>query len=88
MDSNGTHFAFLTPLDGNSGTLQVGTAELNPASLGLAPTVTDASSSPAYITTSGNAPGFACRPTPTTGLVPSGGVQAGVLLDGIADPAT
>jgi hypothetical protein len=88
MDSNGTHFAFLTPLDGNSGTLQVGTAELKPTSLGLAPTITDASSTPAYITTSGNAPVFACRPTPTTGLVPSGGVQAGVLLDGIADPAT
>jgi hypothetical protein len=87
MDSNGTHFAFLTPLDGNSGTLQVGTAELSPASLGLAATITDASSTPAYITTTGNAPVFACRPTPTTGLVPSGGAQAGVLLDGIADPS-
>lgn len=86
MDSNGTHFAFLTPLDGN-GTLQVGTAELSPASLGLAPTITDASSAPAYITTTGNAPVFACRPTPTTGLVPGGGAQAGVLLDGIADPS-
>ena len=87
MASNGTHFAFLTPLAGDSGTLQVGTAELNPVSLGLAPTITDASSIPAYITTNGNAPVFACRPIPATGLVPNGGAQAGVLLDGIADPS-
>jgi hypothetical protein len=88
MDSNATQFAFLTPLDGNSGMLQVGTAELNPASLGLAPAITGASATPAYTTISGSSFTFACHPAPIAGLVASGGAQAGVLLNGIADPAT
>ncbi|MCX6927166.1 MAG: IPT/TIG domain-containing protein [Verrucomicrobia bacterium] len=87
MDSNGTHYAFLTPLEGNSGTLQVGTAELNPLTLGLAPTITGASATPAYITTNGASPVFAFHSAPTEGVVASGGAQAGILLNGIADPS-
>jgi hypothetical protein len=54
MDDSATHFAFLTPTgtgDGNH--LQIGIAELNPGSTGLAPTLANASSSPAYISTNG-----------------------------------
>jgi hypothetical protein len=87
MDTNGTHFAFLTPLAGNSSTLQVGTAELSPASLSLAPTITGASATPAYTTTNGSSFTFACHPAPTNSLVSGGGVQAGILLTGIAEPA-
>ena len=89
MDSNATHFAYLTPAGANDGGhLQIGTAELNPASLGLATTITGASASPPYITTNGPSPVFAFHPAPTDGLVSGGGAQSGILLNGIADPAT
>jgi hypothetical protein len=87
MDSNGTHFAFLTPLTGNSGTLQVATGELNPTNFGLAPTITAPSATPEFTTTNGSSFTFACRPAPTNTLVSGGGVQAGILLNGIADPS-
>ncbi len=87
MDSNGTHFAFLTPLTGDSGTLQVATGELNPTNFGLAPTITAPSATPAFTTTNGSSFTFACRPSPTNSLVSGGGVQAGILLNGIADPS-
>ena len=89
MDANGTRFTYLTPAGANDGArLQIGTAELNPASLGLAPTISGASATPPYITTNGPSPIFALQPTPTNGLVANGGAQAGILLDGIADPST
>jgi hypothetical protein len=87
MDSNGTHFAFLTPLTGDSGTLQVATGELNPTNFGLAPTITAPSATPAFTTTNGSSFTFACRPSPTNSLVSGGGVQAGILLNGTADPS-
>ena len=62
MDSNGTHFAFLTPLTGDSGTLQVATGELNPTNFGLAPTIAAPSATPAFTTTNGSSFTFACRP--------------------------
>ena len=87
MDAKGTRFAFLTPLAGDSSTMQVGTAELDPPNLGLAPTITGASATPAYIPTNGPSPIFACQPSPTNALVSGGGAQAGILVNGIADPA-
>jgi hypothetical protein len=89
MDTNATHFAYLTPAGANDGgRLQLGSAELNPASLGLSPTITSPSANPAYITTNGPSPVFAFHPAPTNGLLSGGGAQAGILLNGIADPAT
>ena len=88
MDGSGTRFAFLTPINGDSSHLQVATAEINPVSLGLAPSITNASVAPAYIRTNGPSPVFAFRPVPAGGLVPGGGAQAGVLYHGISDPAT
>ncbi len=89
MASNGTGFAYLTPAGQNDGGhLQVGTAELNPAGLGLAPAITAASVTPPYIATNGPSPIFALQPTPTNGLLAGGGAQAGILLNGIADQAT
>ena len=85
MDSNATRFAFLTV--GVGSLTQVATAELNPASNGLAPAIIGASVSPAYITTNGSSPLFAFSPMPTNGLVPNGGAQAGILLNGVADPS-
>ena len=89
MNGNATRFAYLTPAGANNGEhLQIGSAELNPLDLGLAPTITGASTSPPYITTNGPSPLFAFHPAPTNGLVADGGTQAGILLGGIADPAT
>jgi hypothetical protein len=85
MDSNGTHIVFLTV--GIGSLTQVATAELNPAGNGLAPAILGASVSPAYITTNGSSPLFAFSPMPTNGLVLNGGAQAGILLNGVADPS-
>lgn len=78
----------------NCGTLVVNQSILagnsladNSASLGLAPAITGAWATPAYTTVSGSSFTFACHPTPIAGLVPSGGAQAGILLNGFADPA-
>ena len=87
MDTNGTHFAFLASIGRDSSTLQVATAELNPASLGLAPAITGASATPAYTTIAGSSFTFVCQPAPTNGLVAGGGAQAGILLNGTADPS-
>jgi hypothetical protein len=86
MDASGTRFSFFTPV--GSDHLQIATAELNPGSLGVAPTITDPSANPPYFTINGHSPMFTFSPTPTNGLVPGGGAQAGILLNGIADPAT
>jgi len=84
MDAAGTRFAYLTTAGGSY--YQVAVAELNPASLGLAPALVSASATPAYVTTNGPSPVFAVRLTPTNSLV-SSGVQEGILLNGLADPA-
>jgi hypothetical protein len=86
MDGSGTRFSFFTPV--GSDHLQIGTAELNPGSLGLAPTITGAAATPPYFITNGHSPVFAFSPAPTNGLVAGGGAQASILLNGIADPAS
>ena len=70
MNGDATRFAYLTPAGSNNGErLQIGGAELNPLNLGLAPTITGASTSPAYITTNGTSPNasiaaWGCRELP------------------------
>jgi hypothetical protein len=88
MDASATRFAYVTSAGSADNTLQVATAELNPTNPGLAPALSNPAASPPFIVIQGPSPVFSVGVTPTNGLVAGGGVQAGILLAGRADPAT
>lgn len=84
LDGSGKRVAFLTVVGGNQ--FQVGTAEIDPASPGLAPVLSNASFTPAYIVKGGPSALFTAGVNSTNGLLQNGGMQCGPLLDGILDP--